>query len=264
MAVRGGRHCGDGRGRGGGQRVPVGVSQGSKMEELEGRAVPQATPAFPQCLLGPRGAPDHIFPALRCPHAPPPLPQFSMGCPAGGNVAKGLPPSAGSGCPSSVAPGAQSTAATTSTLPAGGLGDGGASWLWRCAGWGGSGGGTEGARLGAPAIRRGRALGLAACSGAAGAGAVLQGWAMGGGGIVGRAGARRLPGKKAGVGWGPLRRGLSPGQRGLRCRPWVRQGAAGRLTDKLPLARLPYWRPKRRTAFGGFSHPLPFTRGREL
>lgn len=48
-------------------------------------------------------------------------------------------------------------------------------------------------------IRRGRALGLPAW-----AGAVLRGCVTGGGGIVGRAGAGRLPEKKAKVGWGPL------------------------------------------------------------
>lgn len=167
----------------------------------------------PQRLLGPRGALDPISPALRCPRAPHPA-QLSVGCPAGGDVARGLLPPAGSGCPSSVAPGAQSMAAAVSASPAGGLGDGGASRLWRRAGWGGSGGGTVGARLGAPTIRRGRALGLAACSGAAGAGAVLRGWATGGGGIMGRAGAVRLPGKKARVGWGPLCWGLSLGRGG--------------------------------------------------
>lgn len=101
-------------------------------------------------------------------------------------------------------------AAAVSASPVEGLGDGGASRLWRGAGCGGSGGGTEGARLGA--IRRGRALGLAAW-----AGAVLWGCVTDGGGIVGRAGAGRLPEKKAGVGWGPLHWGLSKGQRELQC-----------------------------------------------
>lgn len=148
-------------------------------------------------------------------HLPGPA-QFS----SGGNAAEGLIPPAGSGCPSSVAPGAQSVVVAASASPAGGLGDGGASRLWRRAGCGGSGGGTEGGRLGTPAIRRGWALGLATCSGAAGVGAVVRGCATGGGGgIVGRAGAGRLPGKKIRVGWGCLCWGLSPGQRGSRCRP---------------------------------------------
>lgn len=217
MAAQGGRLHGDGRVKGGGQKVPAGVSQGSKMEELEGHAVPRATLAFPQCLLGPRGAlgprraPDPIFPALWCPCAPCPA-QFSVGCPAGGDVAVGLLPPTGSGCPSS---GAQSMAASASASLAGGFGDGGVSRLWRRAGWGGSGGGTEGARLGAPAIRRGRALGLAACSGAAGPGAVLRGWATGGGGgMVGRAGAGRLPGEESWGGLGSLLPGSLPGAEG--------------------------------------------------
>lgn len=137
--------------------------------------------------------------------------QFSTGSPAGGDVPRGLVPPSGNGCPSSVASGSQSVAATASASPAGGLGDSGVFRLWRRAGCGGSGGGTEGARLGAPAIRRGRALGLAVCSGATGAGAMLRGWATGGGGIMGRAGAGRLPGKKAAMGWGPLCQGLSLG-----------------------------------------------------
>lgn len=155
------------------------------------------------CRLGPRGPPEPLSLALQCPCAPQ-FAQFSAGCPAGADVAGGVLPPAGSGCPSSVAPRTQSVAAATSASLAEGLGDSGASRLWRGAGWGGSGGGTEGA------IRRGRALGLAACSGAAGAGAVLRGWATGG--ITGRAGAGRLPGRKCGVSWG-----LSPGQRGLWC-----------------------------------------------
>lgn len=71
-------------------------------------------------------------------------------------------------------------------LAEGGPGDVRDSRLWRGAGCGGSGGGMEGAP-----IRRGRALGLVACSGT-----VLRGWATGGG-TVGRAGAGRLAGKKA-------------------------------------------------------------------
>lgn len=56
-------------------------------------------------------------------------------------------------------------------------------------------------------IRRGRALGLPAW-----AGAVLRGCVTGGGGIVGRAGAGRLPEKKAKVDWGLLHWSLSKGQ----------------------------------------------------
>lgn len=158
---------------------------------------------FPQCLLGPRGGAAPHLPILL-------TAQFCMG-----DVARELLAS-GSGCPSSTVPGAQSMVITASASLAAGLGDGdGASWLWRRAGCGGSGGGTEGARLGAPAIRRGRALGLPACLGPARAGAVLRGWATGGGAIMGRTGAGRLPGKKAEVGWGLLCWGLFPGQRGL-------------------------------------------------
>lgn len=81
-------------------------------------------------------------------------------------------------CPSAVL----SCVVQSRVLVVGGPGDVRDSRLWRGAGCGGSGGGMEGAPS-----RRGRALGLAVCSGI-----VLRAWATGGG-PVGRDGAGRLP-----------------------------------------------------------------------
>lgn len=50
----------------------------------------------------------------------------------------------------------------------GGLGDSGAPRLWRLAGWGGSGGGTAGARTDPLTVRRGMTLGMAVLSGTGG------------------------------------------------------------------------------------------------
>lgn len=58
--------------------------------------------------------------------------------------------------------------------------------------------------------------------------------------------------------WGgmePPPLGSLPGAGGAAVLAVGQAGSAGRLTDKLTLAGLPYWRPKCMTAFGGFSHP---------
>lgn len=127
MVVQGERLYGDRRARGDGQRVPAGVTQGARWSW---RGVsPSGHPGIStQPLLGPRGPPEPLSLALQCPCTPQ-FAQFSVGCPAGGDVAGGVLPPAGSGCPSSVAPGTQSVAAAISASLAEGLGDSGASRL---------------------------------------------------------------------------------------------------------------------------------------